>query len=100
MTQVNFQTDDASRELAAKIAARACTLATANGRSLDYLNTLMDLVATHANGNPLRLADLLAADDFNLIHDVMGIAAHINRRTGKLEGFFLPRFSKHAAETT
>ncbi|MCK1479288.1 hypothetical protein IVB27_32260 [Bradyrhizobium sp. 197] len=57
----------------------------------------MDLAATHCNGNPLRLDDLLKADDFNLLHDVSGIAKHLNRETGKLEGFFSPRFSQPEA---
>lgn len=60
----------------------------------DYLSLGMDLSATHANGCPLRLEDLLKADKFNLLHDLMGIRNHINRKTGKLEGFFLPRFAK------
>lgn len=33
-------------------------------------------------------------DDFNLMHDVYGISAHINRTNGKLERCFLPRSSK------
>ena len=33
------------------------------------------------------------ADDFNLMHDVTGINAHINRYSGKLERCFLPRFA-------
>jgi hypothetical protein len=56
-------------------------------------NLTMDLTAVHANGNPLRLAALLAADDFNFAHDVYGIQQHINRNTAKLENHFSPRFS-------
>lgn len=52
----------------------------------------MDISATHVHC-PLRLADLLAADDFNFAHDLSGIRRHLNRRTGKLEHFFLPRFA-------
>lgn len=54
----------------------------------------MDLSATHCNGNPLRLDDLLAADDFNFLHDVCGIMKHLDRDTGKLTGGFTPRFTK------
>jgi len=30
------------------------------------------------------------------MHDVSGIARHLNRETGRLEGCFLPRFSDHS----
>lgn len=99
MTQVNFEMASADRVLAEAIAERACQVLRARGQSPDFLSTLMDIIATHANSNPLRLADLLAADDFNLMHDVSGIAAHLNRQTGRLEGFFVPRFSDHGIPT-
>ena len=51
----------------------------------------MDLSATHAV-TPLRLGDLLAADDFHFAHDVFGIMRHIDRRTGRLDDHFVPRF--------
>jgi len=59
----------------------------------DVLNTSMDITACHANGCPLRLKDLLAADDFNFFHDVLGVKNHLNRKTGKLDGRFMPRYS-------
>lgn len=46
----------------------------------------MDIEATHCNGNPLRLQDLLD-----------GICRHLNRTTGELGGCFSPRFSKREA---
>lgn len=55
---------------------------------------LMDLTAVHANGCPLRLAKLCEADDFNFLHDMYGIARHLDRDTGKLGGCFVPRFAK------
>jgi hypothetical protein len=55
-------------------------------------NTRMDLTACHLNGSPLRLADLLATDDFNFLHDLRGIDRHMNRETGQLGGYFVPRF--------
>ncbi len=54
---------------------------------------MMDITAVHANGCPLRLRDLLLADDFNFAHDVFGIRRHLDRTTGQLGGHFLPRFS-------
>jgi len=54
----------------------------------------MDLGACHV-AEGLDLQKLLDADTFTLIHDVAGIHLNINRETGKLEDFFLPRCAKH-----
>lgn len=54
---------------------------------------VMDLTATHANGIPLCLSDLLAAPMGDFAHDVLGIRRHINRNTGQLEDCFLPRYA-------
>jgi hypothetical protein len=59
----------------------------------------MDITAVHANGNPLRLADLLAADDFNFTHDVYSIVRHIDRKSGQLGDCFVPRFSRREDES-
>lgn len=59
----------------------------------DAVDADMDISAVHATC-PLRLADLLAADDFNFGHDMRGILRHLNRQTGGLENFFLPRFAQ------
>lgn len=56
----------------------------------------MDIIATHANGCPLRLLGLLEADAFNFTHDVCGIRRHLNRNTGKLENCFVPRYAMPA----
>lgn len=57
------------------------------------MDTIMDLSATIAQGCPLKLEALLAADAFNFTHDITGIRRHINRTTGQLENCFLPRFA-------
>lgn len=54
----------------------------------------MDLMATNANGCPLDLKKLLKADDFNFLHDIAGIAKHLDRTTGKLQNLFVPRCAK------
>ncbi len=54
---------------------------------------MMDITATHANGCPLDLDKLLAAPDFDFAHDVFGIRRHLDRTTGELRDFFLPRCS-------
>ena len=52
----------------------------------------MDIDCVHAR-HPLRIEELLAADDANFTHDVFGIMKHLNRETGELENFFVPRFT-------
>ena len=63
------------------------------GRKLDRRSLVMDLTACIANGTPLKLDDLLIADDGNFAHDVFGIARHIDRQTGQLGDCFLPRYA-------
>ena len=58
----------------------------------------MDLWAIHVSSCPLRLAELLAADDFNFSHDVFGVTNHIDRETGGMRHFFLPRFAAPQTE--
>ena len=59
----------------------------------DTMTTMMDLTATHANGCPLDLVGLLESDDFDLVHDIGGINAYLDRATGSLINCFLPRYS-------
>jgi len=92
--EVSFDCPEAERKLARAIARRARDLLLTMGIDRPVLGIDMDVVATHCNGNPLRLADLLKADDFNLLHDISGIARHLDRETGKLGGHFRPRFSQ------
>ena len=91
---ISFKTSNADRDLIEKIVDRAHKgfEEVAPGR-FDRLTITMDITACHANGNPLRLADLLAADDFNFFHDIGGIARYIDRDTGKLTDLFSPRFT-------
>ena len=60
----------------------------------EKIDMVMDITATHCNGNPLDLTKLLAADDFNFYHDIFGIAQHLDRNTGALCDCFLPRCTK------
>ncbi len=75
------------------ITKRAKRMFEDRGVDHDALSINMDITAVHANGNPLRLAELLNADDFNFAHDVFGIYGKLDRSTGKLVDFFSPRFS-------
>lgn len=87
---ISFKTSKADAILIGKIVKRAMAFKVAN---YDGMTCNMDVTACHVNGNPLDLARLLIADDFNFMHDVMGIANHIDRNTGKLTDYFVPRMS-------
>jgi len=89
---VNFNVTKADSAAIRKIAERAEHLGRDLGCPLDRLSVAMDITATHANGCPLRLDDLLAAPDFDFLHDVLEIGRHLDRRTGKLPEWFCPRF--------
>lgn len=72
-----------------KIVVRASSLL----GGFERIELAMDLTAVHVNGCPLNLKELLEATEFDLCHDILGMRRHLNRDTGKLEGFFVPRFS-------
>jgi hypothetical protein len=101
MNTVSFKTTRVEAQLISKIVDRARNLGIVKTRKSGpkservyaAITCDMDLTACHANGNELDLQALLEADDFNFTHDVCGIARHINRDTGKLENFFVPRMS-------
>src|SRR5258708_8956764 len=84
---VSFDISSTDAILIEHIVLRAASLL--GGETLELM---MDLTAVHANGNPLRLMDLLMASKFDFCHDINGIRRHINRNTGKLENF-TPKFS-------
>lgn len=89
-----FTATSEEREIIDRIAKRAIALYSKYGNTdVDEQDIQMDLEMCHCNGCPLRLADMEQADDFNLMHDISGIGGHINHYTGKLEGWFLPRFT-------
>ena len=94
MSVASFKVTKEESQLIAKIAHRAQSFFNAQNIDQSILDTTMDISACVANGNPLRLQELLSADDFNFMHDVGGIYRHINRDTGKLENCFSPRFSE------
>ncbi len=57
----------------------------------DIRDVKMDMIATHLVC-PLDLNRLLDADDFNFVHDIVGIERHLDRRQFTLE-HFRPRFA-------
>ena len=62
------------------------------------MTTLMDLVVCHTHGCPLDWDALLNADRFTLMHDITGIAQHLNRDNGVLQNCFLPRCARKGGE--
>lgn len=87
--KISFNVSKPDRDLCHRIAERAVA-----DLRVSRLDALLDVMATHANGNPLRLADLLDANAFNFAHDIYGIARHLDRTTGKLTDHFSPRYSQ------
>jgi len=76
------------------IADRFDDYAFTNGlKQFDRLSFLMDLDAVAAEYPNFRWQDLLDADWANFHHDVGGITANMNRKTGLLGNCFVPRFS-------
>jgi hypothetical protein len=91
---VSFDVPKADVFLIRQIAERADSqIFQPNGVAQSVADTMMDIQATIAQGVPLRLEELLAADAFNFAHDICGIYRHIDRATGKLGGCFSPRFA-------
>jgi hypothetical protein len=92
---IKWTTNKEEMEIEAKIADRATEMAYQyNFSYVEKLDIIMDLDACHNNGCPLKLQELLDADDTNFAHDVFGIRSNISRYSGKLENCFLPRYSK------
>lgn len=92
MNEINWKVTAADSVLIEKICERAEREGHLQPRN--RMNTVMDITACHLNGTPLKLADWLAADEFNFAHDLFGIDRHMSRKTGKLENCFLPRFAE------
>lgn len=103
MSRVKFDCTDDELALVKKIVERAQANGWAKGKAsrlhwYEPVTMEMDLLATHANGCRMDFAAMLAAKDFDFLHDVAGIARHIDRRTGKLGDCFMPRFHRRAAK--
>jgi hypothetical protein len=79
--------------LIGQIVDRVLELADARGQKLGVFSCTeleMDLCAAHLD-TPMELHRLLSSAAHDLLHDVLGIHKHLNRKTGKLEDCFLPR---------
>lgn len=94
--QVSFHTTKDEAILIGQIIKRAINIGINVG---DRLSVHMDISACIAQGCPMKLQEWLDAPDFDFAHDFNGIRRHINRQTGALEDFFLPRFAKRKQVT-
>lgn len=95
---VSFTVSDDDAKTIREIAIRGRALAKKHGTRIDHIHITMDVTAVHANGCPLDLRRLLAADDGNFAHDVFGINRHLNRDSGQLENHFRPRFASRQCD--
>ena len=92
---VSFHVQPDEHRLISAIAERAFRLYRDLGiYGMDRMTIEMDITAVHANGCPLDLSRLYAADDSNFSHDIGGINRHLDRDTGQLMDCFVPRFAK------
>lgn len=91
---ITWTKDKETMKVEAAIARRAASTAARVGWNYPIMDATMDIDACHSNGCPLKLQELLEADDFNFAHDAFGIRAHIDRTTGKLQDCFLPRYAQ------
>ena len=87
----DFSTDE--RFVVRQIVERAIKIAKSHDNHFRGLDLEMDIAAT-CHHTPLKLHELLKADDANFMHDVFGIMRHIDRRTGLLMDCFVPRFAQ------
>lgn len=95
MTIAKFTTTPQEFDLIEQVCARYATLALEHGFKPydDHMSRVMDLSAVHSNGNPMDFEKLLAAPEFDFMHDIDGIMRHLDRNTGTLQDFFSPRCS-------
>ena len=92
MSEINFDISRKDADTIARIIQRAWP--DMQKCYKDRISLGMDITAAHLNGNPLRLKELLAANDFDFFHDLYGIREHLDRDTGELKDCFVPRYSK------
>lgn len=90
---VSFEVSKRDSKLISEIVHRARAM----GLCEDRLEAEMDITAAHANGCPIDLRKLLASDAATFGHDVGGISRYIDRKTGALTGFFVPRCAKECS---
>ena len=74
------------------IIEQIATRVSAKYPEIDVVDVTMNVSATHLD-KPLRLKELLEADEFDFWHDVTGIAQHLNKDTCKMDDNFIPLYT-------
>lgn len=92
MTHAKFHATPEELATIKKITDRLATLR--KEKYTDDQHWRMNLIACNTNGTPMDFDKLLHAPDFDFIHDLYGIEKHLDKETGKLTGYFLPRCAK------
>jgi len=87
---VQFETGQENTQLMNRIVDRAVQMQLIQREPIALM---MDMAAVHKNCTEIDFVELLAAEDGDFTHDILGIQQHINRSTGKLEDDFLPRYA-------
>lgn len=85
---LNWNLDLTDQGYMNRVVERAAEVLREAGVTFDQYPTgemRMDLTACHNHGCRLDLPAMLASPKADLLHDVLGIRKHINRRTGKLD---------------
>jgi len=90
---LDFETSPEDSKKLTQVMLRAASVMNFDLYSVDRLTVCMDLTACHTQGCPLNLEGLLTASTADLVHDVVGIITHIDRKTGKLQNKFFPRYA-------
>lgn len=88
-------TSEENELLRTRIIPRAAALFVRHGTDVTALHSRMNLSAAHARC-PLDIAALAKFDDANFAHDIFGIERHLDKTTGKLLDFFVPRCAAKA----
>lgn len=58
----------------------------------NIMSLIMDIETAHEQFK-LRLNELLAADDVNFLHDIVGIQNNIDRKKKEIGNCFVPRYA-------
>lgn len=91
---ISFRTTKSEFNIITQISRRGEYLYKALGDEKPGWNLIMDVTACHANGCRLHLVQFLNGNELDFAHDIVGIYKHLNRKTGKLEDCFVPRFAE------
>lgn len=96
--KVNFSVTTEERILIQKVADKAWKNTPQGNLGGSFYVTkedhVMDLIAVHKNGCPMDWEKLLRFPPAAFRHDIQGISRNLNRQTGELENFFIPRAAR------